>query len=172
MALWSMWSAPLIMGNDLRILNEEDKSILLNKRLLAINRDSLGVWAQKVGQFEPKNDIDWGTFQAFVKPITPIDPNGSGCPSFAVLYLSRRIIGREYPVSEQQQHHFPLSTFHLTFDHLQITCAYFPLSRPLFFGISLINNCVRFHTNWQTYFAWERYLLVRVSSLLANWFNV
>lgn len=86
------------MGNDLRQLNKEDKEILLNKRLLSINRDPLGVWGQKVEE-KWASDPEWGLFQAFVKPVTPIDPNGSGCPSFAVLYLSRRIIGREWPVS-------------------------------------------------------------------------
>lgn len=86
------------MGNDLRHLAAEDRDILLNKRLLAINRDPLGVWGLKVAELAGE-DPDWGHFQVFVKPVTPIDPNGSGCPSFAVLYLSRRIIGREWPVS-------------------------------------------------------------------------
>lgn len=96
MALWSIWSAPLMMGNDLRSLSQESKAILLNEKLLSINRDPLGVWALKVHQL----DTEDGSLQVFVKPIMPVNAK-TGCPSFAVLYFSRRIIGHEWPVSSR-----------------------------------------------------------------------
>lgn len=48
MAMWSMWSAPLIMSNDLRNIKDEDKALLLNKRLISVNQDPLGVMATKL----------------------------------------------------------------------------------------------------------------------------
>ncbi len=39
MSLWSMLSAPLLAGNDLRTMTDETKSILMNREVLAINQD-------------------------------------------------------------------------------------------------------------------------------------
>lgn len=50
MAFWSMWSAPLFMSNDLRTIKPEFKEILLNKELIAINQDPLGLMAQLVNK--------------------------------------------------------------------------------------------------------------------------
>lgn len=38
-ALWSMMNAPLIIGCDIRSMNEKTKEILTNKELIAINQD-------------------------------------------------------------------------------------------------------------------------------------
>lgn len=38
-ALWCMYSAPLMMGNDIRNTNEFTEKLLLNKELIAINQD-------------------------------------------------------------------------------------------------------------------------------------
>ncbi|XP_046362790.2 alpha-galactosidase A-like [Haliotis rufescens] len=43
MALWSMWAAPLLMSVDLRNIRPESKNLLLNKGLIAVNQDPLGV---------------------------------------------------------------------------------------------------------------------------------
>ncbi|WP_255460940.1 glycoside hydrolase family 27 protein [Edaphobacter albus] len=40
MSLWSMLSAPLIAGNDLRNMSDETKSILMNAEVIAIDQDS------------------------------------------------------------------------------------------------------------------------------------
>jgi len=45
-AMWCMLSAPLIMGHDVRNTRPEIAEILLNKELIAINQDELGVAAQ------------------------------------------------------------------------------------------------------------------------------
>eukprot|EP01060_Flectonema_neradi_P029235 TRINITY_DN3988_c6_g1_i1.p1 TRINITY_DN3988_c6_g1~~TRINITY_DN3988_c6_g1_i1.p1 ORF type:complete len:387 (+),score=62.28 TRINITY_DN3988_c6_g1_i1:45-1205(+) len=42
MAVWSIVAAPLIMGNDLRIVPDDHKAILLNKEAIAVNQDPLG----------------------------------------------------------------------------------------------------------------------------------
>jgi hypothetical protein len=42
MAIWSIMAAPLIMGNGLRNVSAESKSILLNKDAIAVNQDPLG----------------------------------------------------------------------------------------------------------------------------------
>ncbi len=39
MSLWSMLSAPLIAGNDLRTMSDETKSILMNKEVIAVDQD-------------------------------------------------------------------------------------------------------------------------------------
>lgn len=41
-SLWAMCAAPLMAGNDLRIMTDEVKSILTNHDVIAINQDSLG----------------------------------------------------------------------------------------------------------------------------------
>ena len=38
-AMWCLFSSPLMIGADLRSLNEESKALLLNKNLLSINQD-------------------------------------------------------------------------------------------------------------------------------------
>lgn len=40
--LWAMLASPLFMSVDLRTINPQAKSILLNKRVIAINQDPLG----------------------------------------------------------------------------------------------------------------------------------
>jgi alpha-galactosidase len=44
-SLWCMLASPLIAGNDLANMTPETKSILLNKELIALNQDTLGVQA-------------------------------------------------------------------------------------------------------------------------------
>ncbi|XP_017484205.1 PREDICTED: alpha-N-acetylgalactosaminidase-like [Rhagoletis zephyria] len=41
MAFWCLWSAPLLMSNDLRDIKPEFKAILQNKHLIAVNQDPL-----------------------------------------------------------------------------------------------------------------------------------
>lgn len=41
-SLWCMLAAPLIAGNDIQNMNEDTKSILLNKEMIAIDQDTLG----------------------------------------------------------------------------------------------------------------------------------
>lgn len=47
-SMWSMLASPLIAGNDLTKMTEATKEILLNKEVIAINQDPLGVQASKL----------------------------------------------------------------------------------------------------------------------------
>lgn len=48
MTIWSILSAPLIMSNDLRNIKQEFKDILLNKDVIAINQDPLGLQGEMI----------------------------------------------------------------------------------------------------------------------------
>lgn len=43
MAIWAIMAAPLIMSVDLRTINPIYRDILLDKKVLAINQDELGI---------------------------------------------------------------------------------------------------------------------------------
>ena len=47
-SLWALLAAPLIAGNDLSDMSAETKSILINKEVIAIDQDSLGVQGRRV----------------------------------------------------------------------------------------------------------------------------
>lgn len=47
-SLWAMFAAPLIAGNDLASMSEATKAILLNKEVIAVDQDTLGVAASRV----------------------------------------------------------------------------------------------------------------------------
>ena len=42
MAAWAIWAAPLILGNDVRALTAEQRAILLNAEVIAIDQDPAG----------------------------------------------------------------------------------------------------------------------------------
>lgn len=48
MSIWSIWSAPLIMSNDLRDLAPGHKEILQNKYVIAVDQDPLGIFGRMV----------------------------------------------------------------------------------------------------------------------------
>lgn len=43
MAVWAIMAAPLIMSVDLRTIEPKFRELLLNKDVIAINQDSLGI---------------------------------------------------------------------------------------------------------------------------------
>ncbi|MDT0688979.1 glycoside hydrolase family 27 protein [Salegentibacter sp. F188] len=64
--MWSMLAAPLIAGNDVRNMTPETIEILTNKKMIAINQDSLGVQAFKYNSedgletwFKPLSNGEW-----------------------------------------------------------------------------------------------------------------
>lgn len=85
MAMWAMFSAPLIMSNDLRKISHVDKAILLNKEVIAINQDEAGNMAKIIK--------DEGNVQVWVKKL-------SAKNNFAVTYLNRNTLGSGVIVSE------------------------------------------------------------------------
>lgn len=65
-AMWCMMASPLILGNDVRNMSQETKDILLNKEMIAVNQDSLGVqglhYSTEQGLefwFKPLKNGDW-----------------------------------------------------------------------------------------------------------------
>jgi alpha-galactosidase len=47
-SMWAMWSAPLLAGNDVANMSADTKEILLNKEVIAIDQDALGVQGRRV----------------------------------------------------------------------------------------------------------------------------
>lgn len=65
-SLWAMMAAPLIAGNDLSKMNTETNSVLINKDLIAIDQDSLGIQGFLYSTtdsvqlwFKPLQNNDW-----------------------------------------------------------------------------------------------------------------
>ncbi|XP_014681580.1 PREDICTED: alpha-N-acetylgalactosaminidase-like [Priapulus caudatus] len=52
MAMWAVLAAPLYMSNDLRNIRPEFREILLNRKVLAVNQDVLGMQGKPVGQVQ------------------------------------------------------------------------------------------------------------------------
>ena len=50
MSLWCMACSPLIIGCDVRKLDSDTVSLLMNREVLAVNQDSLGIPAKRVKQ--------------------------------------------------------------------------------------------------------------------------
>ena len=61
MSMWCMLSSVLALSNDLRLLTDEDRRILLNRDLIAINQDPLGRVAER--------KIHRNDYQVFVRPL-------------------------------------------------------------------------------------------------------
>lgn len=65
-AMWCMMASPLILGNDLRNMSAETKSIITNAEMIAVDQDALGVqglrYATEQGLefwFKPLSGGDW-----------------------------------------------------------------------------------------------------------------
>uniref|UniRef100_A0A914EKD6 Alpha-galactosidase n=1 Tax=Acrobeloides nanus TaxID=290746 RepID=A0A914EKD6_9BILA len=80
MTIWSIWSAPLIMSNDLRTVTPEFKAILLNPRVIAVDQDPLGIMGRLVAKI--------GLVSIYVKKMTPCDAYLKIC-SYAVAVLNK-----------------------------------------------------------------------------------
>ena len=63
MGMWAMFAAPLIMSVDLRTIRPEFSDILLNREVIKIDQDPLGIQARRV--FREKH-VD-----VFTRPIMP-----------------------------------------------------------------------------------------------------
>ena len=60
-SLWAMMAAPLMAGNDIANMDEATRSILLNKEVIAIDQDVLGVQGRRV--------VKDGDREIWVKPL-------------------------------------------------------------------------------------------------------
>eukprot|EP01052_Picozoa_sp_SAG31_P038537 SAG31_NODE_5170_length_2701_cov_3.885473_5_plen_150_part_00 len=69
MSLWSLWSAPLFMSNDLGAISATSKALLLNRELLAVDQDSLGRMGTRFStDLGPKKDVS-GAGQGWRKDL-------------------------------------------------------------------------------------------------------
>lgn len=57
MAIWAILAAPLIMSNDLRSIRPEMKEILLNKNVIAIDQDPLGIQGRRLSNVSPPTNV-------------------------------------------------------------------------------------------------------------------
>jgi alpha-galactosidase len=64
-SLWSLLAAPLIIGCDVRVMNQETRDILLNHEVIAVNQDAFGRQGYRVGA------VNWGGEMAetWAKPL-------------------------------------------------------------------------------------------------------
>jgi alpha-galactosidase len=65
-SMWCMLAAPLIAGNDLRSMSEDTRQILINKEVIAVNQDKLGIQGFKYSAkdkvevwFKPLSNDGW-----------------------------------------------------------------------------------------------------------------
>ncbi|OWA51840.1 Alpha-N-acetylgalactosaminidase [Hypsibius exemplaris] len=104
MALWSVLAAPLLMSNDLRHLEPQFRRILLNRNVIAVSQDKLGIQGRRIVDSLKGNGVE-----VWVRPITPTAQTVDATVfSFAVLLWSRRDDGVPFAVSN------PISAYGLT----------------------------------------------------------
>ena len=60
-SLWAMMAAPLMAGNDIANMDETTRSILLNKDVIAVDQDKLGVQGRRI--------VQDGSKEVWVKPL-------------------------------------------------------------------------------------------------------
>jgi alpha-galactosidase len=75
-SLWSLLSAPLIAGNDIRNMSKETLEILTNKEVIAVNQDPMGVQGTRY--------IKQGRNEVWVKPLVD--------GSYAVVLFNRNLL--------------------------------------------------------------------------------
>ncbi|KAL1502107.1 hypothetical protein ABEB36_007301 [Hypothenemus hampei] len=88
LAIWAILAAPLIMSVDLKNIDPKFRDLLLNKDVIAIDQDPLGIQGRLV---MTRGNIDWWT-----RPITPVIQNET---SYAVGILSKRVDGYPHRVN-------------------------------------------------------------------------
>lgn len=87
-AIWSILAAPLLMSVDLRTIRPEFKEILLNRKIISIDQDPLGIQGRRI--YKHKGIEIWS------KPINPIV---SSFYSYAIAFVNRRTDGTPSDIS-------------------------------------------------------------------------
>ena len=93
MSIWSILAAPLLMSNDLRRITAEQRKILLNRDVIAIDQDELGILGKRV--------LEKKKLEVWLKPVTP---KVNGLFSFAVVYFNRNTLGSTIQVITFTEH--------------------------------------------------------------------
>jgi alpha-galactosidase len=84
--MWCMLAAPLILGNDVRQMSQATKDIILNREVIAIDQDTLGIQGLK---FKAEEGLEF-----WFKPLTGGD--------WAFCILNRTKEPKEYTIDWQQ----------------------------------------------------------------------
>lgn len=87
MAVWSIWSAPLLMSNDLRFVSPAHKEILLNKKVIAVDQDPLGIMGRVI--------VRLPLISIYVKPMMPYNETTNSY-SYAVVFLNKHKKDKAY----------------------------------------------------------------------------
>lgn len=85
MAVWAILAAPFLISNDLRDIKPEIKELLLNKEIIKVDQDRLGIQGLRVNV---GNGIEVWT--------RPVEPIIDGFYSYAVALVSRRTDGHPH----------------------------------------------------------------------------
>ena len=101
MSMWCMLCSPLAMTNDLRHVSEDDRRILLNREIIAINQDPLGKAAER--------KVNTDDYQIFVRPLADGSHavallNVSGKPLTLTADFAKLGIGGKHTVRDVWQH--------------------------------------------------------------------
>ena len=86
LAVWAVIAAPFLISNDLRKITPEIKELLLNREIIAVDQDPMGIQGKRVNQ---GNGIE-----AWARPVTPVINDEY---SYAVAFVSRRTDGHPHP---------------------------------------------------------------------------
>ncbi|EDW12312.1 alpha-N-acetylgalactosaminidase [Drosophila mojavensis] len=87
-AIWSILAAPLLMSVDLRTIRPEFKEILLNRKIISVDQDPLGIQGRRI--YKHKGIEIWS------KPISPVYQNFY---SYALAFINRRTDGTPSDIS-------------------------------------------------------------------------
>ena len=79
LTVWAMLAAPFLLSTDLRTIKPKIKELLLNRDVIAVDQDALGISGRVVSII--------GRIYTWTRPVLPII---SGQNSFAVAFVSRR----------------------------------------------------------------------------------
>jgi alpha-galactosidase len=76
LTLWCMMAAPLMLGNDVRSMTPEVKTVLTNKEIIALDQDSLGVQGAPV-RSDSKGEVWVKPLAKNCKAVVLFNPNSS-----------------------------------------------------------------------------------------------
>ena len=91
LAIWSIWSAPLFISADLNKIRPEEKKLLTNKHVIAVDQDEEGIFGRRV--------IKEGSFEVWLKPMSPITLGQVEHWQYAIVYFNRAVLGSAKYVS-------------------------------------------------------------------------
>ena len=83
MSLWAIFAAPLLAGNDVRTMTPDTQSILINKEVIAIDQDAMGVQGHRA---DKSGDIEYYAGRSAMETwrwsssTVPIPRRQSSCP--------------------------------------------------------------------------------------------